>query len=67
MITARELSVMTKRNCLSFEAEKAALLRDLTAKKIALDERFDFRIDKAVKRLAQLKALKQSLRCMLPM
>ena len=38
---------------------RSANLRELTAKKIALDERLDARIDKAVKRLAQLKALKQ--------
>ena len=34
-------------------------MRELTAKKIALDERLDARIDKAVKRLAQLKAFKE--------
>ena len=34
-------------------------MRELTAKKIALDERLDARIDKAVKRLAQLKTFKQ--------
>lgn len=44
---------------LSFKGKKAALLRDLTAKKISLDERLDARIDKAIKRLAQLKTFKQ--------
>jgi hypothetical protein len=59
MITVHELSVMTERNSLRFKAEKAALLRELTAKKISLDERLDARIDKAIKRLAQLKTFKQ--------
>ena len=40
---------------------RAAYLRELTAKKIALDERLDARIDKALKRLAQLKTFKQVL------
>jgi hypothetical protein len=61
-----EVSVMKEQTSLAFKAEKAALLRDLTAKKIALDERLDSRIDKAVKRLAQLKASSRLLRCRLP-
>jgi hypothetical protein len=40
---------------------KATYLRELTAKKITLDERLDARIDKALKRLAQLKTFKQVL------
>jgi len=44
-----------------FKAEAAARVRELTAKKIALDERLDARIDKALKRLAQLKTFKQML------
>jgi hypothetical protein len=59
LIEGYEITVMDERRSPAFKAEKAALLRDLTAKKIALDERLDSRIDKAVKRLAQLKALKQ--------
>jgi hypothetical protein len=65
-IVIHELSVMKEQTSLAFKAEKAALLRDLTAKKIALDERLDSRIDKAVKRLAQLKASSRLLRCRLP-
>jgi hypothetical protein len=45
----------------AFRAEKMGRLRELTAKKITLDERLDARIDKAVKRLAQLKTFKQML------
>jgi hypothetical protein len=45
---------------LAFKAEKMARLRELTAKKITLDERLDGRIDKALKRLAQLKTFKQT-------
>lgn len=44
---------------LTGQTPRSAILRELTAKKIALDERLDARIDKAVKRLAQLKAFKQ--------
>jgi hypothetical protein len=40
---------------------RATYLREVTAKKIALDERIDARIDKTVKRLAQLKTFKQML------
>jgi hypothetical protein len=46
---------------LTFKAEKVAQLRELTAKKINLDERLDARIDKALKRLAQLKTFKRLL------
>jgi hypothetical protein len=41
------------------EAKVAAAMRELTAKKIAQEERLDSMIDKAIKRLAQLKTLKQ--------
>jgi hypothetical protein len=44
-----------------FKAANAAKLRELTSKKIALDDRLDARIDKALKRLAQLKTFKQML------
>jgi hypothetical protein len=42
-----------------FQAVKAAEVLELTAKKIALDEWLDNGIDKAVRRLAQLKTFKQ--------
>jgi len=41
------------------KCNRNANLRELTGKKIALDEMLDARIDKAVKRLAQLKTFKQ--------
>jgi hypothetical protein len=44
---------------LTGKSHRSANLRELTAKKIAIDERLDACIDKAVKRLAQLKAFKQ--------
>jgi hypothetical protein len=43
----------------AFKAKTAARVREITAQKIALDERLDARIDKAIKRLAQLKTFKQ--------
>lgn len=46
---------------LAFKAERVSHLRELTGKKISLDERLDARIDKALKRLAQLKTFKQML------
>src|SRR5262249_2890720 len=45
----------------TLKAEKMGHLRELTEKKIALDDRLDARIDKALKRLAQLKPFKQML------
>jgi hypothetical protein len=56
---ALDSSIMDEHESLSFQAKKAALVRDLIAKKILLDERLDARIDKAIKRLAQLKTFKQ--------
>jgi ribosomal protein S13 len=44
-----------------YKVNKATFMRELTAKKIALDERLDARIDKAIKRLAQIKAIKPIL------
>jgi hypothetical protein len=46
---------------LAFKAERVSHLRELTGKKISLDERLDARIDRALKRLAQLKTFKQML------
>jgi hypothetical protein len=43
----------------TYKSNNSTYLRELTAKKITLDERLDARIDKAIKRLAQLKAFKQ--------
>jgi hypothetical protein len=46
---------------IAYKANKTTYLHELTPKKIALDERLDARIDKAIKRLAQLKTFKQML------
>ena len=59
LIDGYEMAIRVEQGSLKFKAEKAALLRDLTTKKILLDERLDARIDKAIKRLAQLKTFKQ--------
>jgi hypothetical protein len=58
-LVAHEKGVILNRYNYKVKFEKARQLRELTAKKIALDERLDSHIDKAVKRLAQLKAFKQ--------
>jgi hypothetical protein len=42
-----------------FQAERATKLRELTEKKIALDDRVDALIDKTFKRLVQLKTYKE--------
>ena len=42
-----------------FKAETGLLIRDLMEKKMDIEERLDSRIDRAFKRLAQLKTLKQ--------
>jgi len=58
-LVQHKLVVILQIQSREFQAVKAAEVRELTAKKIALDERLDARIDKAIKRLAQLKAFKQ--------
>ncbi len=45
-----------------FQAERAAKLRELTEKKVALDDRVDALIDKTFKRLVQLKTYKDVVR-----
>ena len=42
----------------SYKAQMAAKLRELTAKQMLLEDRLDIMIDKALKRLANLKAFK---------
>jgi hypothetical protein len=56
---ALDSAIMDEVESLSFQAKTAALVRDLIAKKISLDERFDARIDRAIKRLDQLKTFKR--------
>jgi hypothetical protein len=61
MIELDEARIILQEERPRYKAEKATQLRELLAKKIALDERLDARIDKALKRLAQLKTFKQML------
>jgi hypothetical protein len=61
MIELDEARIILQEERPRYKAEKATQLRELLAKKINLDERLDARIDKAVKRLAQLKTFKQIL------
>jgi hypothetical protein len=61
MLVAQRLVVILQLESQEFKAVKAGEVRELTSKKIALDERLDARIDKALKRLAQLKTFKQAL------
>ena len=44
---------------LEFKIKRAARVRELMEAKITLDERLGSRIDKAIKRITQLKAVKQ--------
>jgi hypothetical protein len=48
-----------QRKGLRFLGEPAAKLMDLSAKRIAIEERLDAMIDRALKRLAQLKTFKE--------
>ena len=61
MLVAHRLVVILHIESQQFKAFKAGEVRELTSKKIALDERLDGRIDKALKRLAQLKTFKQMI------
>jgi hypothetical protein len=61
LIEADQLALSEMKAEPKFKAEKAARLREIMAKKIAMDERLDTMIDKAIKRLAQLKMFKQAI------
>ena len=61
LIEGDELGLSEMKAEPKFKAEKAARLREITTKKIAMDERLDTMIDKAIKRLAQLKMFKQAI------
>lgn len=61
LIEINELNVQSILAGPKFKAEQAARLREITAKKIAMDEKLDTMIDKAIKRLAQLKMFKQAI------
>ncbi len=52
-------SVLEKREDSPFVGEIAAKIRELSAKQMALEDRLDMMIDKALKRLATLKTFKQ--------
>ena len=53
-------------NSLEFKIKRAARVRELMEAKINLDERLGSRIDKAIKRIAQLKAVKQVMGMNIP-
>ena len=53
-------------NSLEFKIKRAARVRELMEAKIKLDERLGSRIDKAIKRIAQLKAVKQVMGMNIP-
>jgi ArsR family metal-binding transcriptional regulator len=61
MLVQHRLVVILQLESQEFKAFKAGEVRELTSKKIAVDERLDARIDRALKRLAQLKTFKQML------
>jgi hypothetical protein len=48
-----------ERGSLQFQIDQAGRVRDLMEKKLKLDERVDSRTDKAIRRLVQLKTLRQ--------
>lgn len=54
-------ALLGKRGDPRFVGETASKIRELTAKQVVLDERFDLMIDKALKRLAILKTFKQAM------
>ena len=51
--------MLEKREASDFVGETASKICELTAKQIVLEERFNMMIDKALKRLANLKAFKE--------
>ncbi len=52
-------AAVKERGSLQFQIDQAGRVRDLMEKKLKLDERVDSRTDKAIRRLAQLKTLRQ--------
>ena len=59
MVELHEALVVLEERTQRYIANKATQLRELLAQKIALDEKLDAHIDKAVRRFAQLKTFKQ--------
>lgn len=53
------VAAVKERGSLVFQIDQAARVRDLMDKKLKLDERLDSRTDKAIRRLIQLKTLRQ--------
>jgi hypothetical protein len=53
------VAAVKERGSLQFKIDQAARVRDLMEKKLKLDERVDSRTDKAIRRLVQLKTLRQ--------
>lgn len=54
-----EMDATIERESLTFQIWKAARVRELMEGNIKLDERIDSRVDRIIKRLAQVKAFKQ--------
>lgn len=52
-------AIQDKRRSVRFIGETTAKLSELSAKRMALEERLDAAIDKALKRYAQLKTFKE--------
>ena len=59
LMTWHKFYVIEQKKMPGSKARTAALVREITSKKIALHDRLEARIDKAIKRLAQLKTFKQ--------
>jgi hypothetical protein len=62
LIQGMDMAQLYDEDSTLFQAEQAAKLRELTEKKIALDDRVDAQIDRAFKRLVQLKTYKDVVR-----
>jgi hypothetical protein len=60
------LAVVKERGSLQYKIDQAARVRDLMENKLKLDERVDSRTDKAIRRLAQLKTLRQVIGLQVP-
>ena len=52
-------AAVKERGSLQFQIDQAGRVRDLMEKKLKLDERVDSRTDKAIRKLVQLKTLRQ--------
>jgi hypothetical protein len=58
-VLIHEHKINQEKDTIWYKGDKAARMRELIAKKIAIEERLEATIDKTIKRLAQLKTFKQ--------